>query len=297
LATLFRRRQREAGGLKAYAMRVGDDKFAFLDRDEPGEKRDADESRETIVMVHGFAVDKDSWTLLVPHISRRYRVIALDLPGFGNSSHNANQSFDVKSQARRLGAFLDALRVRGPHVVANSMGGNIVARLAVDEPHRFASITLISPLGVQTPATPSDAEVELASGHNPLIVETDNQFDHLMRLVFTRVPEALSQSIVRRYFADQAIAESSFARKIFGDLRDRPDWLQQADLVKIKVPTLVVWGDADRILSPSAAPIWAQHISGAQLEIMRGCGHAPMAERPADTAFLLNTFFAGLTNS
>jgi pimeloyl-ACP methyl ester carboxylesterase len=289
MASWFRQKQRLEGGLVEHAVRVGDHRISFLARDPP------DESAETILMLHGFAAEKDAWTMFAPHLPGRYRLIVPDLAGCGDSSRRPDQSYDVVTQSRRLAAFMDALRLpRGQvHVVANSMGGNIAARLAIDEPERFRSLTLIAPLGVVSPQ-PSDAERELASGRNPLIVESEADFDHLMELVFAEPPRVLSQRVVRRYLAERAIADSGFARKVFDDLRRRPDWLQPTDLAKLTAPTLLMWGDADRVIPAASAAIWQQHLPNARIETLVGCGHAPMAERPADAALALLTFLTDL---
>jgi abhydrolase domain-containing protein 6 len=290
LASMFRQKQRLEGGLREHAVRVGDDAISFLARDRPNEKTS---EADTIVLVHGFGADKDSWTMLAPHLPRRYRLIIPDLAGFGDSSRHHDQRYDVPSQARRLAAFLDALALRSVHVVASSMGGNIVARLAIDDPGRFRSLTLMAPLGVLS-AEPSPAERELAAGRNPLIVESEADFDHLIELVFVDPPHALSQRMVRRYLAEHAMADSQFARKIFSDLQSRPDWLQPDELAKIVAPTLLVWGDDDRVIPIASAAVWKDNMPRARIETLARCGHAPMAERPLESALALVAFLQEL---
>jgi pimeloyl-ACP methyl ester carboxylesterase len=258
-----------------------------------------------LVLVHGFAADKDIWTLMAPHIPRRFGLIVPDLPGFGDSSRRAEERYDVATQSRRLAAFLDLVggsplgqvasgdgplgQIRRLHVVASSMGGNIAARLAIDQPDRFASLTLIAPLGVVSPQ-PSDAERELANGRNPLLVENAADFDHLMDLVFAQPPDVLAQDFVRSYLARRAVADSRFAKHVFDDLQQHPDWFTPSDLAKIIVPTLLIWGDADRVIPAACGPLWRDQIPNARLEIMPGAGHVPMAERPLDTALTILSF-------
>jgi len=93
-----------------------------------------DPSKPTLVMVHGFGADKDHWTFYAPWLTKDYRLIAPDLPGFGENDRDGELPFDVGSQAARLKDFLDALGIDRPHLGGNSMGGWIALRFAIDYP-------------------------------------------------------------------------------------------------------------------------------------------------------------------
>src|SRR5262249_37193749 len=97
---------------------------------------------------------------------------------------------------------------------------------------------------------------------------------------------------VKTYFAERAAAARAFNAKIFDELM-HPPMRMESELPNVKARTLVVWGDKDRIIDPSAAQVFASGIPGAQLQIMPNCGHAPMLEYPEESARKLVEFLAG----
>src|SRR5690606_29500095 len=104
-------------------------------------------SGETLILLHGFAADKDNWLRFSRHLTQDYRVIAVDLPGFGESDLPPG-SYDVGTQAERLANILDALGIRQAHVLGNSMGGHIAALFAARYPDRVHSLALFDNAGI-----------------------------------------------------------------------------------------------------------------------------------------------------
>jgi pimeloyl-ACP methyl ester carboxylesterase len=90
---------------------------------------------ETLLMIHGFGANKDNWLRFARHFTERYHVIALDLPGFGDSSQ-PHASYDVGSQVERVAAFTQALGIKKTHLIGNSMGGHISALYAARYPEQ-----------------------------------------------------------------------------------------------------------------------------------------------------------------
>lgn len=265
-----KRQYREAARLVEHTIRAGGHDIVYLDRG----------SGEPMVLVHGFGGDKDNFTLLARHIPDRYRPVVPDLPGFGESSRHPGDSYDVRTQTARLLEFADAVGLPRFHVAGNSMGGHIAARFAMEHPERVLSMMLINAAGVTSPH-PSEFAEALKRGQNPLLVSTVEDFDRVMALTFVKPPPI--PSFLKRYFAERAVANRAFNDKVFGDLVQRPDRLD-GELSRLGAPTLVLWGDTDRIIDVSAAQVFASGIRGAQLAILKDCGHAPMIERPEETA-------------
>jgi abhydrolase domain-containing protein 6 len=261
---------REEGRVREHRITVAGHELVYLDRG----------AGEPMVMLHGFGGDKDHWTFLAKEIPDAYRVIALDLPGFGESSRLPGESYDVRAQSARLLAFVDALGLKTFHLAGNSMGGNIATRFALDHPERVRSLLLLDAAGVVAPH-PSEVAVALAEGRNPLLVETVDDFDRFMNLSFVKPPPI--PGFIKGYLAERAVATRPFNDKIFRDTRARPDLLE-GELPNVAVPTLIVWGDKDRIIDVSAAAVFQAGIPGARTVLLADCGHAPMIERPAETA-------------
>lgn len=276
-----KREYREAARLVEHRVTAGGHDIVYLDRG----------SGEPMVLVHGFGGDKDNFTLLARHIPDRYRPVVLDLPGFGESARHPGDSYDVRTQAARLREFVDAVGLPRFHLAGNSMGGHIAARFTIEHSERVQSLMLINAAGVTSPH-PSEFVQALQRGQNPLLVSSVEDFDRVMALTFVK-PLPIP-SFLKRYFAERAVANRAFNDKVFGDLGQRPDRLD-GELGTLSAPTLVLWGDTDRIIDVSAAQVFAGGIHGAQLAVLKDCGHAPMLERPEETAQRYFTFLAGLS--
>ena len=275
-----KREYRAAARLSEHTIRAGGHDIVYLDRG----------SGEPMLLVHGFGGDKDNFTLLARHIPDRYRPVVLDLPGFGESARHPDDRYDVRTQAARLLEFADAVGLPRFHLAGNSMGGQIAARFSLDHPERVLSLMLINAAGVTSPH-PSEFAQALKRGQNPLLVTTVEDFDRVMALTFVKPPAI--PGFLKRYFAERAVVTRAFNDKIFGDLTQHPDRLEE-ELSRLGAPTLVLWGDTDRIIDVSAAQVFAGGIHGAQLAILKDCGHAPMIERPEETAQRYLAFLAAL---
>lgn len=235
---------------------------------------------ETILMIHGFGANRDNWLRFARHFTARYHVIALDLPGFGESS-KPDASYDVATQTERVQAFIAALGIDKLHLIGNSMGGHIAALYAARYPQQVLSLALLDNAGVTAP-NQSELFQRLERGEsNPLVVRNAADFENLMNFVFVApppLPDALKQ-----HFAEQAMANSAHYDKIFAQLRERYVPLEP-ELPKITAPTLLLWGDRDRVLDVSSIEVMQPLLRKSSVVIMKDCGHAPMIERPEETA-------------
>lgn len=269
-------------GLSSQVVTAGELDFAYYDG---GPKLG-----ETIVMVHGFGADKDNWLRMARHFSSRYHVVVPDLPGFGESSRPTG-SYDVGTQAERLADFIQALGVGKVHLVGNSMGGHIVALYAARYPDRVRSLALFDNAGV-TPPHKSELFDLLEQGRpNPLVVTRVSDYGRLMDFVFVDPP--ILPAPLKRYLADRAIANQVHYEAVFQQLVQRYIPLEP-ELPKIQAPTLLLWGDKDRVLDVSSLDVMKPLIPHASTVVMKNCGHAPMIERPAETALHYQAFLDGL---
>lgn len=240
---------------------------------------------ETVLMLHGFGADLYSWPRMARSLTDHYRIVAPDLPGFGQSSQVATDSYDIPHQVERLRQFMDRLGLKQVHLVGNSMGGWIAADFAARYPERVLTLTLIDTGGITTPR-PSGLMKALDAGKNPLVVRNEADFDHLLGLVFYRMPPLPAP--LKRYFAQQAIAHAAFNDKIFNDLKGHYLALEPL-LPMLKMPTLVIWGAHDHIIDPTAVRVLQAGLPDATVKILN-TGHAPMLEAPRETAETFQNF-------
>lgn len=255
---------------------TSDDGIVFLER-KP------DEPRATVVLVHGFGGSKDHWTRFIAHIPSDVWVIAPDLPGFGDSPKLTTESYDLDAQATRVHKLLDELEVGSFHLAGNSMGGHLSTLLALRMPERVQSLVLFNPAGMRGPV-PSAMDKLTDGGAVPFVIKNREDFQTLLKHSFVispRIPDFLLD-----HFAEQAALSYDFSRKIKDDLKERPAPIVDR-IATLRPPTLVVWGDSDGVLDPSAVPLWRKKVPGGLVVVMKETGHGPQIERPEEAAELM----------
>lgn len=264
-------------GLAPHVQGTGGERIAWLERPGPG---------ETIVLLHGFASNKDCWLGFVRHLPRRYRVLAFDLPGHGDSGFDAAARHDAASVARRLAAFMEQ---RGParfHLLGSSFGGLVATLYAARAPQRVSTLGLIDPLGVYPPR-PSELQRLLQQGDNPLIVDSRADFERLLRFVFHRQP--FLPWPARHALARMQVRRAALNRSIWADLHGRLE--EVVDLLpRLRMPVFLLWGTHDRVLEVSSVQIYQEHVPDLDVVLLADCGHSPMQERPADSARCYTAF-------
>ncbi|MDZ4191955.1 MAG: alpha/beta fold hydrolase [Pseudomonas sp.] len=247
-------------------------------------------SGETLVLLHGFAADKDNWLRFSRHLTKDYRVIALDLPGFGDSDLPPG-SYDVGTQAERLADILDAMGVQQAHLLGNSMGGHIAALFAARYPDRVRSLALLANAGIDSPHKSELYRLLTSGAPNPLVVKQPQDFDNLLQFIFVE-PPYLPESL-KRYLGERSMAKAAHYERVFKQLVERAIPLEP-ELAKIQVPTLLLWGKQDRVLDVSSIEVMQPLLGKPSVVIMDNVGHAPMLERPEESALLYRQFLEGL---
>jgi abhydrolase domain-containing protein 6 len=281
--------ERYRASMKAKVVQAADHEVHYLELLPPTQPGKA---QRTLVLVHGFGVDKDTWVRFVQALAAgepdrdRFRIIAIDLPGFGESTRNPALSYDIESQAKRLHAILEALGVHHASFVGNSMGGAISTFYALTYPSEVESLALFDSAGVKCPRM-SEKTVKITPEENPLVVRSEADFDRLLSLTFVQQPSIPGS--VKAYFLQRGLKNQAFNDKVFRDIRVPGIDLSER-LRELKTPTHIVWGDTDRIIDPSCAEVFAAGIAGSQLVVMKDTGHGPMLERPTESAKLYLDF-------
>ena len=245
-------------------------------------------SGETVVLLHGFGDNKDSFVDAVHRLRARHRVVMPDLPGFGEASYRDDFDYRLTNMAAVMRRFIAAVSDGPVHLVGNSMGGAVVTRLAIDHPDAFASLTLVDAAGVVMP-TPSPLQRRIDAGENPFALQHESEYDAWIAFVLQRVPPMPWG--VRRHFARQFVARAPIHRKILDDML-RPDDDLTAELADVRTPTLVIWGSEDRLIDISVAHVLHERIRDARLVLLHDVGHCPQYEVPDRTADLLARFVA-----
>ena len=263
--------ERSASGLSEKSLQIPGFQIRYL---EGG-------SGEPLILLHGFGANKDNWSRISKLLTPHYRVIAPDLPGFGESSKPADQKYRYTDQIPRIHAFAQALRLKQFHIGDNSMGGYFSAGVAAEYPEAVLSTWLLAPGGVHA-AQPSEMARKIAAGEEvPLLAETPKDFDKIFGFVMTNPPWI--PGFYKAVLAERAVAAYPLNKQIFEQIRNQSPALEdQVD--GLATPTLIHWGDQDRVLHVSGAQVLAQVMPKAQVITLPQIGHMPMLEAPEQVA-------------
>ncbi len=233
-------------------------------------------SGEPMLFLHG-AAGLPTWGPFFDTLAEKLELRVPEHPGFGPSAA-PKWIRGVDDMAMYYLDVMDEFDLRGVHLVGHSLGGWIAAEMAIRNCHRLASLTLIAPAGVRVKGVPSG----------------DN---------FIWGPE----ESVRNLFYDQSFAERILAhtpteeeadlilnnRFMSARLGWEPRWVNPALtrwLHRIHVPTLILWGDSDKIFPNVYASAWTENIADSRAELISACGHLPHVERATDTASRIIAF-------
>ncbi len=278
--------QRKLAGLDEKRVQIPGLKLAYLDGG----------TGEPLVLVHGIGADKDNFTPVAALIKKLGRTIAVDLPGFGDSSQPADGDYGIPAQVEHLRAFLDALQLPRVHLGGSSMGGQIVASFAAKYPERVGSLWLLAPAGVHTAPPGGAATASLEHGEYQLFARTPMEFERVLDSVFSQRPP-LPWS-VRQQLARRAASQHELHTRIFRDLVANSEaWSLEPQLRVLPTPTLIVWGDQDRALDVTGARILHSLLPDSELVVLPGVGHLPMLEKPFRSARDYREFRQRLANA
>jgi pimeloyl-ACP methyl ester carboxylesterase len=207
-----------------------------------------------LVLIHGLAGSGAWWKRNLPALSGAFRVTAIDLPGFGSSDPDTRLILDeVPAQ---VAALLGVLGIERTHIIGHSMGGLVAAGLAADHPELIDRLVLV------------DAG----------FLSLDPTWRHRLTGPLRTLPWT-SLTILPTLLRDVLRSgPTRMARATAEVLRN--DWSDK--LPAITAPTLVVWGEHDRVCPPRIGEQIVAAVPGARMVIIRGAGHNPMWEKQAD---------------
>ncbi len=204
-------------------------------------------------------------------LSSRFTVYAPQHPGYGESQ-GIEDIDDIQDVAFYYFDMLDALGLEQPFLMGHSMGGMVAAEMATLCPHRAKRLVLVAPLGLWHDDFPVPDLFIIARSE----LRGRLFFDARSELALQVLPEDFPSQDVEMSFWQGLSA----AGKLLWGLPYNPKLGKR--LHRITVPTLLVWGEEDRLIHPHYGEMFQKGIKGAQRVIIRGCGHMPHLEKPQD---------------
>jgi 3-oxoadipate enol-lactonase len=238
-------------------------------------------------MIRGLARTSRHWGVILEELETSFRLVLIDNRGVGNSDVPL-LPFSTRGMARDAIAVLDALGIERAHVFGVSLGGMIAQQVALDDPARVDRLVLgcTRPGGsLNVPVPTRTAVALLAAMRLPLERAVRESARLVLGDEFIRDNGEVIDEWVRIARQQPPSRRSVLAQVLAAVHHDATHGLG-----RLAPPTLVLTGDADRLIDPENSRRLARVIPGAELRVLAGAGHDFPTERPKETAALLREF-------
>jgi 4,5:9,10-diseco-3-hydroxy-5,9,17-trioxoandrosta-1(10),2-diene-4-oate hydrolase len=253
-----------------------------------------DVAAPAVLLVHGLGHwTQAAWDPIVPYLDPAWRIVALDLPGFGSSAKP-----DARYDAAFFAAALDRIATELPPrfaLAGHSLGGALAARYAAAHPERVTRLALIAPAGFLRVA--SIVYAALGSPPAQWLLQRRPSRRFIDRILNDSVadPRAIDPAIRERAFAlsQEPAMRRSFARVYAAAMREFADSKRIATQLRAWTgPTLIIWGRDDRYVPVRGLADTKAVYPDASSIVFDGAGHVVMADKPAECGAALREFFA-----
>lgn len=232
----------------------------------------------TVVLLHPFGLTMKIWRDTLPALERDFHVVAYDAPGHGKSAR-PHRALTLARLARTCTGLLDALGIKDAILVGNSMGGGTALTVALDHPGRARALVLVDSVGLDFHPWFGAAWRMLS----PSDVSSSPDWAWLLAMdLATSKQSPLVEALASDLLAVRSDPlHKDTGRAFWSIVADMVVLDRTGDLARVRVPTLVVTGEEDRIVAPEHARRLATGISGARFHEFAGLGHLPQAEDAA----------------
>lgn len=236
---------------------------------------------EPLVLIHGFGGSSYSWRFVIPHLARRFRVLALDLNGFGFTQRPREpEHYTVEGQERLVLNTLDALEVPSAHFIGHSFGGGLALLVAARHSSRARSLVLV---GSVSPNHHQERRQPWARLRplNYLLLRSFALSRSTVRCALEECywdPALVTQEVVDSY--RERLLVEGLEDAYYGLLAPVADAPPRIVPSQVRQPVLALWGEADKVIPLEEARPLLAALPRVELEIFGRCGHNPMEEQP-----------------
>ena len=259
----------------------------------------------TVILLHGFNGSLLNFDRLVPLLVEDYRLVSIDLPGFGLTGAIPSADYSTESFIDTVTTLTTHLGIEKFSIAGNSMGGGVAWRYALNNPRKVESLILIASSGVMTEE--DSRKFAERKDNSPIVWRLMNS-NILKRFLSYYTPKFFATQGLKVSVYDQKLANIEHAMQ-FHDLvllegsrnailsmsmGSRSKMHGPESLSRIEAPTLVIHGDKDNIIPIERSQVFEEYIDNVEVKIYSQIGHLPMYEDPNKTANDIKSFLQNL---
>lgn len=249
-----------------------------------------DKNLPALVFLHGFGSSLHTWDAWSSALEKNYRVIRLDLPGFGLSGENDGNDFSDTHDLSVIIGLIDTLGVSKATFIGNSLGGKLAWQVASAYPNRVDKLVLISPDGFASEGFDYDKPPSPSLMLSAMTIVLPKPLLKMSLAPAYADPKTLTAPLLDRYFdlmCAPGVRKSIVARFNQTVLKD-----PVPSLKKIQADTLLMWGDGDAMIPIANASDYLKTIPKVQLQTLPKTGHLPQEEEPEKGLRILQEFLS-----
>lgn len=254
-----------------------------------------------LVLLHGMGSSLHTWEAWADTLQQHYRVISVDLPGWGLTGPDPQKRYTIEAQVAFLAALLDSLGIEQCVIGGNSMGGWFSWNFAVAHPQRVLGLVLVDAAGVPP------AQQQGQKGKRPAYFKLTEQ-KWLQSYVRVATPRIIYRKMLEQVYVHDSLVTKQLVNRYYHLMRhegNRQAFLDRAaqrnagssrfnELGSLKAPVLVLWGEEDPWIPASHALRFQEQMPQATVVYFPGLGHVPMEEAPMQTVAPLWLFLASI---
>ncbi len=249
-----------------------------------------------VILLHGLGTSGYTWRHIAPGLARSHRVISIDLRGFGASEKPFDENYSIFDQADIVEAFIRQEGLQGVTVVGHSYGGGVTLALAIklekQDPGRLDSVILVDSLAYRQPMpiffqvlrTPVISEIGMT------VVPPEVQAAQALKIAYHNREKITDQSVYEYASPLYSPAAKHALRQTVDKLMPENIDAFVAQYKTMRLPTLLIWCDNDKIVPVNFGKRLNEDLPNAQLTVLSFCGHLPQEEKPSETLAAMQDF-------
>ncbi len=230
---------------------------------------------ESVILLHGWGGEANSFKPVIDWMSRYYKVFALDLPGFG-LSEKPSVAWDASDYATFLSGFFEKLKIKKAHLIGHSYGGRISIVMAARQPHLVDKLILVDSAGI---IPPRELMYYIRIG-----IAKCGRLIRRFGSVGNKFADALSKQIGSKDYQEAGPMRATLVKSVNQDLRPL--------LPKIQAATLLIWGENDNDTPISSGEIMSKEITNSELVVLKDAGHFSYLDQFPQFCKIVGNFLA-----